>query len=88
MAAPRYKVIPPIPHGEAFWLVIEPASSVMENFAVASLSIHCPNAEAEALALCARLNDPEFRLASASQQIRSFGEKILRAAQDLKEGKS
>jgi hypothetical protein len=60
----HFEVIPPVPDGYAWWDVIEPESDVMENFAVATFSIHCPGAEAEALALCARLNGDSEATAS------------------------
>lgn len=52
----HFEVTPPLPGGYAWWDVIEPASDVMQNFAVASFSTKCPNAEREARELCARLN--------------------------------
>lgn len=52
----RYEVIPPVPRGSAWWNVNDTQSDVMENFTIATFSIHMPNAEKEAKTLCDRLN--------------------------------
>jgi hypothetical protein len=55
----RYVVVPPVPGGYAFWNVADTRSSeyfTEDNFAVATISVHVPNAEQLARELCDRLN--------------------------------
>ena len=53
----RYKVIPPVEGGYAWWNIVDLESDVMLNFAVVTISIHVPHAETIAMALCARMNN-------------------------------
>lgn len=62
----RYRLLPPVPDGLAWWYIADTQSDVMPNFAVAEFSIHMPNAEQEAARLCDRLNGSEFLYVPAS----------------------
>jgi hypothetical protein len=52
----RYEIVRPVPDGERFWFVIDTKSPVSPNFQLASWSIHCPEAEKQAVDLCRMLN--------------------------------
>lgn len=53
----RYIIIPPVPDGDAWWYVNDTQSEIYPNFTMATFYRECPNAEAEARALCDRLNE-------------------------------
>ena len=55
----RYKVTIPVPGGYAWWDVIDTESHDYfgeDNFAIVTVSIHTPNAEAIARFICNKLN--------------------------------
>ena len=52
----RYRLVPPVEGGEAYWLIADKDNEANPNFAVASFFKDMPNAQDEAVALCARLN--------------------------------
>ncbi len=52
----RYIVTKPVEGGYAFWNVADTQSEIMPNFAVATFSVHMPNAGREAYDLCEKLN--------------------------------
>lgn len=41
----RYRLLAPVPGGYAFWAIADTQSAIMPNFAVVTISKHCPGAE-------------------------------------------
>lgn len=56
---PRYIVVPSVPKGYFWWTIADTEDKTMPNAPVADFREDMPDAEAEARALCDRLNQKE-----------------------------
>jgi hypothetical protein len=52
----RYELIPPVPHGERYWLISDTQWSDDPNFAIVQIAAWAPDAEVLATKICAALN--------------------------------